>query len=80
MQDLEEKCSKDFWTTTAIEMVVWPPYQVLPDTRKRWHQIRHAGVLCNFIAKTTFGACLCIYQHCGFVLVQVTSVPVCDFM
>ena len=29
MQDLEEKCSKDFWTTTAIEMAVWPPYQVL---------------------------------------------------
>ena len=28
VQDLEEKCSKDFWTTTAIEMVVWPPYQV----------------------------------------------------
>jgi hypothetical protein len=28
MQDFEEKCSKDYWTTTAIEMVVWPPYQV----------------------------------------------------
>ena len=28
VQDFEEKCSKDFWTTTAIEMVVWPPYQV----------------------------------------------------
>ena len=28
MQDFDEKCSKDFWTTTAIEMVVWPPYQV----------------------------------------------------
>lgn len=28
-QDLEEKCAKDFWTTTAIEMAVWPPYQVI---------------------------------------------------
>ena len=28
LQDLKEKCAKDFWTTTVIEMVVWPPYQV----------------------------------------------------
>lgn len=27
-QDLAEKCSKDFWPTLLVEMLVWPPFQV----------------------------------------------------
>ncbi|CAK0784823.1 hypothetical protein CVIRNUC_008027 [Coccomyxa viridis] len=44
LQDLKEKCAKDFWTTTVIEMVVWPPYQVLNFARV---PLRHQLVVMN---------------------------------
>ena len=44
LQDLAVKCSKDFWPTVLIEMLVWPPFQVVKFARV---PLRHQLVVMN---------------------------------
>ncbi len=44
MQDLATKCRKDFWPTLVVEMVVWPPFQVLNFAKV---PLRHQLVVMN---------------------------------